>query len=146
MKRILAQVALLVTLVLTTTGFIVVGTAAAQETGQAGENQTVVWTTIIPEGFPQNVYTWHLRPDGTYDEEGRDIMTGRFIRSTLSGRWALKDTKMTLTQDGTPFVFEGTVIDNYYAGILYLDGKPVSTFCAHKGESIPENCDAELNG
>jgi len=40
---------------------------ASAATVEAGD---IVWTVIIPDAFPRDVYTWHVRSDGTYREDG----------------------------------------------------------------------------
>jgi hypothetical protein len=101
----------------------------------------VVWTAIIPDAFPRYVYTWRMRSDGTYREDGRDALKGTPIQETLSGRWTMEGARMILRQQGIPYVFDGVVLGNVYTGTLYLNGRSNSRFCAAKGETAPERCD-----
>jgi hypothetical protein len=100
----------------------------------------VVWTAIIPDAFPRNVYTWRMKSDGTYREDGRDVLKGAAIQETLSGRWTMEGARMILRQDGQPFAFDGVVIGGIYSGTLYFNGRAVSRFCAAKGEKMPDAC------
>lgn len=106
----------------------------------AADVDDVVWTAIIPDAFPRYVYTWRMSPDGGYREDGRDAASGKPIQATLSGHWNLDGARMILRQEGYPFVFDGVVVGNTYAGTLYLNGRSVSHFCAAKGETPPERC------
>jgi hypothetical protein len=92
----------------------------------------VVWTAIIPDAFPRYVYTWRMRSDGTYREDGRDALKGTPIQETLSGRWTMEGARMILRQQGIPYVFDGVVLENVYTGTLYLNGRSNSRFCAAK--------------
>jgi hypothetical protein len=109
----------------------------------AAEADGAVWTAIIPDAFPRYVYTWRMSPDGSYREDGRDAASGRPIQATLSGHWRLDGARMILRQDGYPFVFDGVVVGNTYAGTLYLNDRSVSRFCAAKGEKPPGRCSSE---
>jgi hypothetical protein len=100
-----------------------------------------VWTAIIPDAFPGYVYTWRMAGDGSYREDGRDAATGTPIQSTLSGHWNSEGPRMVLRQQDLPYVFDGMVLGNLYAGTLYLSGRPVSRFCAAKGDEPPRRCD-----
>ncbi|WP_454633026.1 hypothetical protein [Bradyrhizobium cenepequi] len=100
----------------------------------------VVWTAIIPDAFPRYVYTWRMSPNGSYREDGRDAASGRPIQATLSGHWSLDGARMMLRQEGYPFVFDGVVVSDTYAGTLYLNDRSFSRFCAAKGEKPPERC------
>ncbi|WP_407178213.1 hypothetical protein [Bradyrhizobium sp. STM 3562] len=100
-----------------------------------------VWTAIIPDAFPDNVFTWHMGPGGSYREDGRDVSSGLSIQPTLSGHWSREGARMTLRQDDLPYVFDGVVLGNLYGGTLYFGGRAVSRFCAAKGEQAPERCD-----
>jgi hypothetical protein len=115
-------------------------TVHANETSQA--QASTVWTALIPDAFPRYVYTWQLNADGTYLENGRDAATGRPIQSTLHGHWSRDGAQMILRQDGLPYVFDGVVLGNLYAGTMYFDGRSSSRFCAAKGELPPEGCNA----
>jgi hypothetical protein len=102
--------------------------------------QETVWTSVIPKGFPGNVYTWRLRPDGRYSEDGRNTATGKAIQPMLSGHWRMTGRHMVLKQDGIGYVFDGNLIGNEYLGVLFLDGKRFARFCAIKGEAPPQAC------
>jgi hypothetical protein len=106
----------------------------------AEEADGVVWTAIIPDAFPRNFYTWRMRPDGTYREDGRDVLRGTAIQETLSGRWTIEEARMILRQAGQPFAFDGVVIGATYSGTLYFNGRAISRFCAAKGEKPPDAC------
>jgi hypothetical protein len=106
----------------------------------AEEPDGVVWTAIIPDAFPRYVYTWRLRSDGTYREDGRDAVKGTAIQETLSGRWTTDGARMILRQQGQTFVFDGVVLGGIYAGTLYFNGRVVSRFCAARGETPPDQC------
>jgi len=93
-----------------------------------------VWTAIIPDAFPNYIYTWRMKGDGSYREDGRDAAKGMAIQPTLSGRWNRDGARMVLRQDDQPFVFDGVVLGNLYAGTLYFDGNARSRFCAARGE------------
>jgi len=101
-----------------------------------------ILTAIIPDAFPRYVYTWRLKADGTYREDGRDASTGTPIQRTLSGGWSREGTRMILRQEDQPFVFEGAVLGNLYAGTLYFGGRAASRFCAVRGEQPPTRCDS----
>ena len=109
----------------------------------AAEADDIVWTAIIPDAFPHYVYTWRMRLDGSYREDGRDAATSKPIQATLSGRWRRDGGRMVLRQEDYPFVFDGVVVGNGYAGTLYLGGRSFSRFCAAKGEKPPERCGSE---
>jgi hypothetical protein len=102
--------------------------------------QETVWTTIIPKVFPGFVYTWRLKPGGTYSEDGRDTATGKAVQPRLSGHWRVTGRRMVLKQDGIGYVFDGNFIGDEYLGVLYLDGKRFARFCAIKGEAPPQTC------
>lgn len=114
------------------------GRAQQADDGEAG----AVWTAIIPDAFPNYIYTWHMKGDGSYREDGRDAASGEPIQPTLSGRWSRQGARMVLRQDDQPFVFDGVVLGNLYAGMLYFGGRSRSHFCALRGEKAPERCDA----
>jgi hypothetical protein len=107
---------------------------------EASEPTDAVWTAIIPDTFPRNIYTWHLNADGSYFEDGRDAATGRPVQSTLHGHWSRDGAHMILRQDGLPYVFDGTVLGNLYAGMMTFHGRASSRFCAAKGEQPPARC------
>jgi len=100
----------------------------------------VLWTTIIPDAFPRNIYTWHIRSDGSYREDGRDALNGSAVQATLSGRWRIEGARMVMRQQGIPYVFDGMVVGEVYGGTLYFDGRAVSRFCAAKGARAPSDC------
>ena len=102
--------------------------------------QDSVWTTVIPKGFPGILYTWHLMPDGSYREDGREMATDQKVQPTLSGHWRVTGRHMVLKQDGIGYVFDGDLIGDQYLGVLYLDGKRFARFCALKGEAPPQTC------
>jgi hypothetical protein len=110
--------------------------ARATSDAQAG----TVWTALIPDAFPHDIYTWHLNADGSYAEDGRDAATGKPIQSTLQGHWSRNGARMILRQDGLPYVFDGVVLGNLYAGTMSFDGRSSSRFCAARGEQPPERC------
>jgi len=137
MTSMLRFIAVLVMLVL---GFA--GHNAREATAQTGQGEpSVTWTATIPEGFPRNVYTWRLKPDGTYEEDGRDAETGRSVQATLFGRWTVDGDRMVLRQEGFTYVFDGVVVGDRYSGTLYLGLRRVSRFCAIKGDVVPQHCD-----
>lgn len=106
-----------------------------------GKSEAPTWTLIIPEAFPGIVFAWRMHADGTYEEEGWDRETGRPIQSTLRGNWSVEGNRMTLRQIGIPYVFEGTLMGDNYAGTLYQAGHKVSYFCARKGDAPPDRCE-----
>jgi hypothetical protein len=105
-----------------------------------GGSATTTWTAIIPDGFPGFIYTWHMKDDGSYREDGRDETKGAPIQPTLSGHWSREGSRMLLKQDDQPFVFDGVVLGGLYTGTLYLHGRSYSRFCAARGEVAPERC------
>ena len=114
---------------------------SAVESSEADE-AGAIWTAIIPDAFPGYIYTWRMKDDGSYREDGRDSHTGRPIQTTLSGRWSREGSRMTLRQDGVPYVFDGVTLGNRYSGTLYFGGRSRSRFCAIRGEKAPDRCDA----
>jgi hypothetical protein len=114
------------------------GRALQADDGEAG----AVWTAIIPDAFPNYIYTWHMKGDGSYREDGRDAVKGKPIQPTLSGRWTREGARMVLRQDDQPYVFDGAVLGNLYAGTLYFGGSARSRFCAARGETPPDHCAA----
>jgi hypothetical protein len=119
---------------------MIVRSAAAREA--VSQQDVVTWTVTIPEGFPRNVYTWRLKADGTYEEDGRDLRTGIPVQRTLTGRWTVEGERMFLRQDRINYLFDGVIVGDRYFGTLYLNIRKVSPFCAVKGETVPQNCDA----
>jgi hypothetical protein len=101
-----------------------------------------IWTAIIPDAFPRYIYTWRLRTDGTYLEDGRDAATGLAVQRTLSGHWSREGVRMVLRQDDQSFVFDGAVLGHIYTGTMYLGAHAASRFCAFKGEQSPPGCDS----
>jgi hypothetical protein len=114
------------------------GRAEQADDGEAG----AVWTAIIPDAFPNYVYTWHMKSDGSYREAGRSAATSKPIQPTLSGRWNREGPRMVLRQDDQAYVFDGVVLGNLYAGTLYFGGTACSRFCAARGETPPDHCAA----
>jgi hypothetical protein len=98
------------------------------------------WTAIIPDAYPNYVYTWRFAPDGTYTEDGSDL-SGASIQPMQSGHWSLDGARMIMRQDTDTFVFDGVLAGKRYWGTLTLDGREISKFCAAKGEDPPEHCD-----
>lgn len=123
-----------------------IGPATALERFRSAEQGAAagVWTGIIPDGYPVFVYTWRLKTDGTYVEDGEHFLTKARVQPTLSGRWTVTGTHMTMTQDTVGFVFEGTLRDDRYYGMLYLKGGKYSRFCAIKGTVAPTSCENNL--
>jgi hypothetical protein len=108
---------------------------------ETGTSAAAVWSAIIPDGFPGFVYTWQMKDDGSYREDGRDGASGKPIQPTLSGRWSRDGSRMLLKQEGQPFVFDGVVLGGLYTGTLYLHGRAYSRFCAQTGDVAPKRCD-----
>ena len=52
------------------------GRTEQADDGEAG----AVWTAIIPDAFPNYIYTWHIKGDGSY-REGRKSVLGPKRRS-----------------------------------------------------------------
>jgi hypothetical protein len=111
--------------------------ALAEENGIVG-----TWTVVIPSAFPGYVYTWRVAASGTYLEDGRDGTTGQRIQPTLRGKWMATGERLILRQTGISYVFDGALSGGNYAGTLFLDGRPVSRFCAAKGRRAPPSCSA----
>jgi hypothetical protein len=112
-------------------------------TEQTDDGETgAIWTAIIPDAFPNYIFTWHIKGDGSYREDGRDAARGKPIQPTLSGHWNREGPHMVLRQDDQPYVFDGVVLGNLYAGTLYFGGSARSRFCAIRGEAPPEHCAA----
>ncbi len=109
-------------------------------TGAAADSLSGTWTAIIPGAFPHQTYTWHFMPDGKYSEDGQNSETRRPVQQTLHGHWRRQGYHLALVQDDIPYRFEGTVSDDFYFGILYLDGRAFSRFCAMKGAEPPIDC------
>src|SRR5258708_5712780 len=97
--------------------------AAAAEGGVAGS-----WTVLIPDAFPNFMFTWRIAADGNYDEDGRDSVTGRPIQQTFHGRWTLEGERLVLRQTEYNYVFDGTLSGTSYAGNLYFEARLVSRF------------------
>src|SRR6201994_4610066 len=79
------------------------GLALEADEGEAG----AIWTAIIPDAFPNYIYTWHMKGDGSYREDGRNAASGKTIQPTLAGRWTREGPHMMLRQDDQPYVFDG---------------------------------------
>jgi hypothetical protein len=143
MTSMLRFIAMLVMLVLGIASSAAAPSAVAQDsTTQTGQDQSsVTWTVTIPEGFPGKVFTWRLKPDGTYEEDGRDQGSGRSIQPTLFGRWTIDGDRMVLRQEGFTYVFDGVVAGDRYSGTLYFGLRRMSRFCAIKGQAVPQHCD-----
>jgi hypothetical protein len=110
---------------------------------QAGET----WTAVIDRGmFSGDFYTWRLKKDGAYEEDGRDIRTGASIQQMVTGTWSAKGQRLVLRQDSLGFVFDGVVNGSQYSGTFYQDDTPLAKFCAWKGKQIPTGCGEELVG
>lgn len=103
-----------------------------------------LWTAIIARGFPDDVFTWRLQPDGRYLEDGNNKVTGAPIQPTLSGHWRVSGNHMVLRQERIGYVFDGEIAGDLYQGLLYLDGKVFSRFCAAKGKKPPRDCDMSV--
>jgi len=112
--------------------------------GNATQAEVANWTVLIPDRFPNYVYSWRLKTDGRYEEDGRDRRTGRPIQNTLTGHWSANGQRMILRQDTIHFVFDGQMVGSHYTGTLYLNGDSFSRFCAVRGEAEPESCDTVL--
>ena len=52
---------------------------------QDARSDAVVWTGIIPEGFPHNIYTWRLSVDGTYEEDAVNAASRRSAQPGFQG-------------------------------------------------------------
>lgn len=122
------------------------GTARADDVGPQSERPAVVWTAVIPEGFPRYVYTWRLMPDGTYKEDGRQAQTGKPVQPTLSGHWTREGERRILRQDGMNFMFDGVIVGDQYTGALYGGGRRLSRFCAVRGETALPHCEIQISG
>ena len=111
-----------------------------------GQRSDEIWTARILDAFSQFSYTWGLKADGTYIEEGHDIQTGVAIQQPINGVWRKSKSRLVLTQDSFGFVFDGTVDGEQYYGTLFQYGQKVSAFCAWRGTEIPASCDSDLVG
>jgi hypothetical protein len=111
-----------------------------------GQRSDEIWTARIFDTFSQDRYTWRLKPDGSYTEEGHDIQTGVAIQEPISGVWRKSKSRLVLRQDSFGFVFDGTVNGEQYSGTLFQYGQKVSAFCAWRGREIPASCDSDLVG
>jgi hypothetical protein len=122
---------------------LLLAVAPAQAQGGA---KTETWTAIIFDVFDGYAYTWRLRPDGTYTEDGKDIAEGFAIQSTQTGNWTRTGKRMVLKQDTGGYVFDGTIDGETYSGSLFQYGSFLSKFCAWKGTEIPAGCDDDRVG
>ena len=102
--------------------------------------QDAVWTAVIPQGFPHNIYTWLLKADGSYKEDGRNATNGAAIQPSLTGHWRVTGKHMMLQQDGIDYRFDGNIVGDEYLGVVYLDGERFSRFCALRGKMPPRSC------
>ncbi len=110
---------------------------------RAGET----WTVVIDRGaFSSFAYTWRLKEDGTYEEDGFDTLSRAPIQQMVTGRWSARDGRLVLRQDFAGFVFDGRVTGEQYTGTFYQDRTPLAKFCAWKGSEVPAGCDDELIG
>jgi hypothetical protein len=115
--------------------------AAGLSGGRAASAPTAgeVWTVVIPEGFPQDIFTWRLKSDGTYEEDGREAASGQAIQPTYTGTWTVDaGGHMVLRQNEIAYIFDGVRIGDRYTGTLTLAGRRVSRFCAAKGATAPD--------
>jgi len=111
---------------------------------QAADAQAdAIWTAIIPDAFPDHIYTWRLVADGTYREDGREALTRKPIQPTLAGRWRRDGAQMILRQDDLPYVFDGVVLGDLYSGTMDFGGRFASRFCARRGEQPPSRCNSQ---
>lgn len=120
--------------------FIVLALAFGS-TPAAGQPRAEVWTAIIHDAFGNIVYTWRLKANGTYEEDGVYIDTKEAAQATLTGRWTRERRRMVLKQDSFGFLFDGTVDGEQYYGTLFQYDQKVSNFCAWKGTEVPVGCD-----
>lgn len=102
------------------------------------------WSVIIPEAFPNVVYTWRFNANGTYQESASNAVTGESVQETFYGHWTLKGARMLVQQDDSDYVFDGAGLGNSYNGSLMEAGKKISRFCGRKGKEPPETCDAGI--
>lgn len=120
----------------------VLAQASLSRTADEADSGYAVWTAIIPDAFPRFVYTWQMASDGTYREDGRDAVTRAAIQATLAGHWSVDGAHMMLRQQDLPYVFDGVVLGGLYAGMLYFNGRAISRFCAARGDTAPDRCNA----
>lgn len=101
------------------------------------------WTATIPVAFPGNAYTLRLFADGRYEEDGRNIASGEPIQETLTGAWHAEGAKLVLRQDGPSYVYDGEAHGNFFFGVLFLNDRRISPFCARLGEVPPKTGGAD---
>lgn len=118
-----------------------VGGAIAQ-----AASPTETWTVIIDGNYSGIVYTWWLKSDGTYEEDGRFASGNAPAQATQTGTWARQRSRLTLKQDAYGFKFDGKASAEMYSGTLFQYGQPVARFCAWKGLEVPVGCDDESVG
>lgn len=106
-----------------------------------------VWTVVIDyPAFADYVYTWRLKRDGSYEEDGASIADGEAIQRTQHGAWTREGSRMVLTQAYDAYRFEGVVRGGQYSGDFYSGPMLLSKFCAWKGRELPASCDTDLVG
>lgn len=116
--------------------------AVAPQPGAAQRPSAVeVWTVAINGAFDGISYTWRLKPNGTYEEDGIYTDTGNPAQATKTGTWSRDRGRMVLSQDDFGFVFDGSASAETYSGTLFQYDQPVSRFCAWRGTEIPAGCD-----
>lgn len=123
--------------------FVVMAMPSPALAQTAGET----WTAVIDRGvYSGDFYTWRLKKDGMYEEDGHDIASGASIQQMVTGTWIAKDGRLVLRQDFAGYVFDGVVSGSRYAGTFYQNDTPLAKFCAWKGREVPTGCDDELVG
>ena len=138
MRGISAIPALLAFLALTLV--LAVAPSTAQEPVAEG-----VWSVVIPNAFPGQVFTWRVAADGSYNEDARSIRSGARMQNTVSGRWDLQGVHLVFRQTDENYVFDGTVAGGCYIGRVTLQGKDISSFTARKrGRSGTDRCDGDV--
>jgi hypothetical protein len=119
----------------------IVAALAPQPGAAQGSSAAQVWTVAISAPFEGMSFTWRLKPDGTYEEDGVYLDSGDASQVTKTGTWSRSRGRMVLKQDDFGFVFDGAASAETYSGTLFQYGQPVSRFCAWKGTEIPAGCD-----
>jgi hypothetical protein len=118
--RVVAQ--RFVLLIVLAAGVAVAGLSNARA-GSPDASPVGTWTIVIPVGFANNIFTWRVKADGTYEEDARDVKTGESVQPTFTGRWSVKDGRLTLAQNEYAYVFDGLLIGDSYSGMLTLAGR-----------------------